>query len=585
MLVGVALLAAVPGCVPPTVESTGVFADVWDGRLVLVLNLVKVVEKEQRFAIYYSGKRDLREWTLAGTYGGRARAAAVQGGMLWVFLEDKSGGRAFARTYPLPGGSTDAPAAETGADAAPARVEELPFPWAPRAACRDAEGALWVAGVHEGRIAAARLAASRAADDAVKPSAARETWDASLPPGPRLVAAAVEPPKRKAGSRSRSKSASADADRPAPTSRVRISVGGVRDGVAGGGRKLFAFWSVTDESDAAEAVRGASLAPDGSAWRALSEYALEHKDFCAAPSADGTPGLVLRRYVEGLGAKRKVRPHRVELSSGAEAWSAPEDVSAARQRFLFGYAPRAAWVQWEGGQLLVRTNTQRVELLERSGGGWRAVVPAGFIALYLMEIQTLLLAAGAFLLVIVGGAVFGLRMRRFGKPRERPASARPEGLPRLAPIFRRAVAAMLDVIVVSGVAFSLVGQPGAPTNPLIPDPRPVFLHLGVIAALAVYGAVTEALFGATPGKLALGLRVELAGGGRLGVGRAIVRNVLRPVDIVPPYLGAVGLSLMTVTGLRQRLGDLAAGTVVVVAGYGAPHASPDDDGGKRGGGK
>ena len=44
-LASILLLASAPGCVPPTVESTTVFADVWDGRLSLVLNLVKVVEK------------------------------------------------------------------------------------------------------------------------------------------------------------------------------------------------------------------------------------------------------------------------------------------------------------------------------------------------------------------------------------------------------------------------------------------------------------------------------------------------------------------------------------------------------------
>ncbi len=588
VLVAIALLSFVPGCVAPTVESTGVLADVWDGRLVLVLNLRKVVENEQRFAIYYSGKRDLKEWTLAGTYGGRARAAAVQGGTLWVFFEGGPSGRVFARTYPLPGKRTDVSATDTGADAAPARVEELPFPWTPSAACRDAAGALWVAGVHEGRIAAARLvvgaAVGPAAQPAAKPAGKAKTWDVSLPSGPRPVAAPVEPPRRKTGSRSRSKSSSAEADKPAPTVRVRISAGGAGGGDDGvdNGRELFVFWSVMAEGAAAEVVRGAALAADESAWRALPDYALEHKDFCAAPSAGGTPGLVLRRHTKGVSEARKVRPHRVELPPGAKVWSDPEDVSAARQRFLFGYVPRAAWVQWEGGQLLVRTNTQRVELLERSGGGWRAVVPAGFIALYLTEIEVLLLGAGAFLLVIVGGVAFGLRMRRFGKPRARRVSVRPEGLPRLAPIFRRAIAAMLDVLVVSGVAFSLVGYPDAPADPLVPDARPFFLHLGIIAALAVYGGVTEALFGATPGKLALGLRVELAHGGRLGVGRAIVRNLLRPVDIVPPYLGAVGLSLMTVTGLRQRLGDLAAGTVVVMAGYGAPHVTADDEGGKRG---
>jgi uncharacterized RDD family membrane protein YckC len=569
VLASVLLLSAAPGCLVP---ATGVFADAWDGRLSLVLNLVRIVEDEQRFAIYHSDRNDLGRWTLAGTYGGRARAAAIHGGLLWVFFEGSPRRRPFARTYPLPGGSPEAGAGATSkALARPGRVVELPFAWTPSAACRDAGGSLWVVGVSEGRIVAARLVTGDAADTADAGDAGSSMrWDSSFPPGPELEAAAGEAPKPTPRSRTRPDGAGTGRQRRAAAARVRISVGD---------RGLFAFWSVTSAGPVAESVRGALLAPDGPEWRDLPEYSLPHRDFCAAPSADGTPGLVLRRYAASMSARRKIRPHRVELQAGG-AWSPREDVSEARQRFLFGYAPRAACVQWGGGQLLVRTNTQRVELLERNGGKWRAIVPAGFLALYLTEIEVLMLCAGAFLLVIVGGTAFGVRMRRLGKPGAAGGPARPEGLPRLAPISRRAVAAMLDVLVVGGVAFLLVGLPDAHADPLVPDPRPLFLHLGALAALAVYGAATEALFGATPGKLALGLRVELAGGGRPGVARAIVRNLLRPVDIMP-YLGAVGLSLMTVTGLRQRLGDLAAGTVVVMDGHATSRAPAGDEGEER----
>jgi uncharacterized RDD family membrane protein YckC len=576
VLAAILLLSAAPGCLVP---ATGVFADAWDGRLSLVLNLVRIVEDEQRFAIYHSDRNDLGRWTLAGTYGGRARAAAIHGGLLWVFFEGSPRRRPFARTYPLPGWSPEAGAGATSeALARPGRVVELPFAWTPSAACRDARGSLWVVGVSEGRIVAARLVTGDAADTADAGDAGSSMrWDSSFPPGPELEEAAGGAPKLTSGSRTRSDGAGMDGERRGAAARVRISASD---------RGLFAFWSVTSAGSAAKSVRGALLTLDGPSprrpagteplrgvpsgfghaggpeWRDLPEYSLPHRDFCAAPSADGTPGLVLRRYAASMSARRKIRPERVELQADGGGWSSREDVSEARQSFLFGYVPRAAWVQWGGGQLLVRTNTQRVELLERKRGRWLAVIPAGFLALYLTEIEVLMLAAGALLLVIVGGTAFAVRMRRLGKPGAAGGPARPEGLPRLAPISRRAVAALFDVLVVGGVAFSLVGLPDAPADPLVPDPRPLFLHLG---ALAVYGAVTEALFGATPGKLALGLRVELAGGGRPGVARAIVRNLLRPVDIIPPYLGAVGLSLMTVTGLRQRLGDLAAGTVVVAA--------------------
>jgi uncharacterized RDD family membrane protein YckC len=42
-----------------------------------------------------------------------------------------------------------------------------------------------------------------------------------------------------------------------------------------------------------------------------------------------------------------------------------------------------------------------------------------------------------------------------------------------------------------------------------------------------------------------------------------VRNLLRPLDLFPPYTGSFGLGAMVVTRRRQRLGDLAAKTLVV----------------------
>jgi len=544
------------------VKSTGVFADTWDGRVVLVLNLHRIVEDEQRFAIYYSDGNDLRRWTLAGTYGGRPGAAAVHEGRLLVFFDGAPRGRPFVRAYVLPGGVAPADAGATRGDApGPGRVEELPFSWVPTATGRDPGGALWVAGVEDGRIVVARLS--------VLGDAKRKGWDASFPPGPRLDAPAGEALEGSPESAPRPGENETDREGLDAPARVRIS--------AASGTPCV-FWSVATDGQVAGLIRGAQLPLDGPSevrgglgrvsmpkWRGLPEYALPHTGFCAAPSSDGTPGLILSRYTADAGERRTIRPHRVELRPDGAAWSPPEDVSAAKQRFLFGYLPCFAWVQWGGGQLFVRTNTQRVEILQRSNGRWRAVVPAGFLALYLTEIEVLLLVAGAFLLVIVGGTAFGVRLRRLGRPRAMPVPSRPEGLAPIAPISRRALAALLDVIVVSGAAFSLFGLSAAPPHPLVPDPRPLLLHLGSLAALALYGALTEAAFGATPGKLALGLRVELAGGGRPGLSRAIVRNLLRLVDIIPPYLGAVGLSMMTVTGLRQRLGDLAAGTVVVAA--------------------
>jgi uncharacterized RDD family membrane protein YckC len=68
--------------------------------------------------------------------------------------------------------------------------------------------------------------------------------------------------------------------------------------------------------------------------------------------------------------------------------------------------------------------------------------------------------------------------------------------------------------------------------------------------------------GQTPGKRAVGIRVIVQSGRPLGPFDAILRNLLRIVDQMPGMY-AVGLLSIFLTARNQRLGDLAAGTVVV----------------------
>jgi len=80
--------------------------------------------------------------------------------------------------------------------------------------------------------------------------------------------------------------------------------------------------------------------------------------------------------------------------------------------------------------------------------------------------------------------------------------------------------------------------------------------------------------GATPGKRMLGLRVVQTSGAPITFGQAILRNFLRWIDEMPlwpavwsggmyiPTL-AFGLAACLATKRFQRLGDLAAGTVVI----------------------
>ena len=78
-----------------------------------------------------------------------------------------------------------------------------------------------------------------------------------------------------------------------------------------------------------------------------------------------------------------------------------------------------------------------------------------------------------------------------------------------------------------------------------------------------YFALFEILWrGQTPGKRALGLRVISVSGRPITPMQAILRNLLRIVDQLPA-LYAIGIISVLVSARNQRLGDIAAGTVVV----------------------
>ena len=78
-----------------------------------------------------------------------------------------------------------------------------------------------------------------------------------------------------------------------------------------------------------------------------------------------------------------------------------------------------------------------------------------------------------------------------------------------------------------------------------------------------YPVVFElSLAGATPGKSVMGIAVVQDSGLPVSVGASITRNLLRFVDFLPLLYG-FGILSMLLTSDFKRLGDLAAGTIVV----------------------
>jgi uncharacterized RDD family membrane protein YckC len=68
--------------------------------------------------------------------------------------------------------------------------------------------------------------------------------------------------------------------------------------------------------------------------------------------------------------------------------------------------------------------------------------------------------------------------------------------------------------------------------------------------------------GRTPGKRLNGMRVVRSGGEPVGFLTSAIRNVLRAVDFLP-FAYVIGAASILATRKNQRLGDVAAGTLVV----------------------
>lgn len=78
-----------------------------------------------------------------------------------------------------------------------------------------------------------------------------------------------------------------------------------------------------------------------------------------------------------------------------------------------------------------------------------------------------------------------------------------------------------------------------------------------------YFTLFEAFWnGRTPGKRVARIRVIQRSGRSIGLAESMARNLVRYVDQLPFFYG-IGVIAMFVTSQHQRLGDLAAGTLVV----------------------
>lgn len=133
----------------------------------------------------------------------------------------------------------------------------------------------------------------------------------------------------------------------------------------------------------------------------------------------------------------------------------------------------------------------------------------------------------------------------------------------LAGPFRRALAYLIDVVIQMAIALLIVITAGLLSIGTTASFGPALAAFFVL--LWGYGIFWESLFnGRTPGKRAVGLRVVTEEGLPITATQAVIRNTVGAVDGVFPFCFLTGLASMLLTEKFQRLGDLAAGTIVIV---------------------
>jgi uncharacterized RDD family membrane protein YckC len=89
------------------------------------------------------------------------------------------------------------------------------------------------------------------------------------------------------------------------------------------------------------------------------------------------------------------------------------------------------------------------------------------------------------------------------------------------------------------------------------------IFVGYFAIFYGYFILFETLWnGQTPGKRIINLRVIQADGSSVTFSKVLIRNILRVIDSLP-FIYGVGIISVFASEKKQRLGDMAAGTVVI----------------------
>ena len=150
----------------------------------------------------------------------------------------------------------------------------------------------------------------------------------------------------------------------------------------------------------------------------------------------------------------------------------------------------------------------------------------------------------------------------------------------LADLGARAAALAIDLgaMAAGGLLLGLGLRYGALLDDLLAAVGTTLLIFAFFLIQWGYFILFEGIWGGrTPGKRAIGIRVIHAGGEPLSFRGAVLRNLIRVVDLQPAASGLVGAAAILANRRAQRLGDLVAGTIVVHDSGSGEHLSARSD--------
>jgi uncharacterized RDD family membrane protein YckC len=152
------------------------------------------------------------------------------------------------------------------------------------------------------------------------------------------------------------------------------------------------------------------------------------------------------------------------------------------------------------------------------------------------------------------------------RPAIRAAVGRVDQL-QLAPLKRRLVGGLIDMapmavgFIVADRMLAGAGQPAVTAVKLTID-SPAFAALAAgVGLYLLLTTVLELVLGRSLGKLLTGTRVAALDARAPAPSAVLIRNLLRIVDLMMLFFP---LAFVIFSPLRQRVGDMAAGTIVVM---------------------